>query len=148
MARRRHQPIATAPRRITFRERVQRRFEHFAEVVKRTYSMQIPTITTIRHSKSGRPMHLSSISRHIEKRFLVAVDLEREAHKQECARLQTALEAAVIALDDITCMLAPTMCNEARVAEATARIRKVGSLFYIATVVEQCNNTLNKKEDK
>jgi hypothetical protein len=52
--------------------------------------------------------------------------------------LRKALDAAILALDDWTNTYAADFCDEARVAEARARLSANGTVFYIATVVQQC----------
>jgi len=52
--------------------------------------------------------------------------------------LSDALDAAIVALDDWTNTYAPDFCDEARVAEAKKRISQYGTVFYIATVIQQC----------
>ena len=56
-------------------------------------------------------------------------------HKES---LHKALDAAILALDDWTNITAPDFCDEARVAEAKARLNEYGPISYIATVVQQC----------
>ena len=52
--------------------------------------------------------------------------------------LRNALDAAILALDVWTNITAPDFCNEARVAEAKARLNEHGTIWYIANVVQQC----------
>ena len=51
--------------------------------------------------------------------------------------LTTALDAAILALDDWTNVYASDFCNEARVAEAKARLNEYGTVWYIATTVDK-----------
>jgi hypothetical protein len=54
----------------------------------------------------------------------------------------TALQAAITALDDWTNLYAPEHCNPQRVAEAKERVGSVGTIAYIADVVAQCRAAL------
>ena len=59
-------------------------------------------------------------------------------------KIEDAIDAAITALDDWTCVHAPEYCDENRVKEAERRIRQVGTVYYIATVLEQLREA--KKE--
>ena len=56
--------------------------------------------------------------------------------------IQTALQSAIVALDDWACSYAPEMCDEERVKEAQARLSEYGTLYYIALTLEQCRKAL------
>lgn len=62
--------------------------------------------------------------------------------------IQTALQSAIVALNDWMCIYAPEMCDESRVKDAYNRVYEGGTLYYIATVVEQCNNALKEENDQ
>ena len=73
-------------------------------------------------------------------------DLLEEA-ANEITRLQeplhlvtSALDAAILALDDWINTYAPEFCDEVRVAEAKSRLYENGTLWYLANVVQQCSN--------
>ena len=50
--------------------------------------------------------------------------------------LTVALDAAILALDDWTNTYASNFCDEARVAEAKARLNEHGTVWYIASTVQ------------
>ena len=50
--------------------------------------------------------------------------------------LTTALDAAILALDDWTNVYASDFCDEAGVAEAKARLNEYGTVWYIANTVQ------------
>ena len=49
--------------------------------------------------------------------------------------LTAALDAAILALDDWANVTAPEFCDEARVAEAKARLKQDGTVWYIASTI-------------
>lgn len=77
-----------------------------------------------------------------EKRVLQDLDNERIRHLFEIEQLRSALNAAVIALDDWTNLYASEFCDEERVKEAQARIEQYGTLYYIASVVKKSRDAL------
>lgn len=77
-----------------------------------------------------------------EKRILQDLDNERISHLFEVEQLRSALNAAVIALDDWTNLYASEFCDEERVKEAQARIEQYGTLYYIASVVKKSKDAL------
>lgn len=62
-------------------------------------------------------------------------------------KLRAALEAAITALNDWTTTVAPEFCDEEAVKQAQRRLRKDGTLYYIATTIEQCKEALNNDND-
>ncbi len=66
------------------------------------------------------------------------IDFERDAVK--LAAMTEALDAAIIALDDWACITAPLFCDDKRVADANTSVKENGTVWYIATVLEQCRN--------
>lgn|SRR5690606_33651388 len=81
-----------------------------------------------------------------EKRVLQDLDNERIRHLFEIEQLRSALNAAVIALDDWTNLYASEFCDEERVKEAQARIEQYGTLYYIASVVKKSRDALKDTE--
>lgn len=61
-------------------------------------------------------------------------------------RLQAALRRSMLAIDDWLNTYAVDMCDPDRVAEARARIGKVGTLAYIADVQDQNRNALRSQD--
>jgi len=59
-------------------------------------------------------------------------------NKKDKEQVQKALSAAITALDDWTNVFASEFCDEARVEEAKNRLIEHGTVYYIATIVEQC----------
>ncbi len=59
--------------------------------------------------------------------------------------LRAALTRSVTALDDWLNTYAPEFCDEARVKEASKRLRERGTLAYIADVQEQNREALGIK---
>lgn len=88
------------------------------------------------YSSSGLP----------EERILQYIDNERIRHLFEVEQLRSALNAALIALDDWTNLYASEVCNEERVKEAQARIEQYGTLYYIASVVKKSRDALKDTE--
>lgn len=82
-----------------------------------------------------------------EKRALQALDNERIRHLFEVEQLRSALNAAVIALDDWTNLYASEFCDEERVREAQRRIDEYGTLYYIASVVKRSRDALKDTKD-
>jgi hypothetical protein len=66
------------------------------------------------------------------------MDKTVKEYKEDIILLRKALDAAILALDDWTNSYAPEFCEEFRVKMARDRIIEHGTLWYIATVVEQC----------
>lgn len=62
--------------------------------------------------------------------------------------LQGAVETAIIALDDWINIYAPEFCDADRVKQARRRLAEHGMLYYVATVVEQCRNSLGVTNDE
>lgn len=81
-----------------------------------------------------------------EGRLLRQIDDERIANLFERERLRSALQEAIIALDDWTNSYAPEFCNPERVKEAQDRIYEYGTIGYIASVVTRCREALENKE--
>jgi hypothetical protein len=63
--------------------------------------------------------------------------------KADKETLREALDAAILALDDWTNTYASEFCDEARVAEAKARLNAQGTIAYIADTVQQCREARN-----
>ena len=61
---------------------------------------------------------------------------------KEVVDMRAALESAIIALDDWSRTVAPEFYNESDVSETNDRIRQNGTVYYIATVLEQCRKSL------
>lgn len=72
-----------------------------------------------------------------EGRYFAMIDEERTS-------MRTALQAAIIALDDWLNLSAPEFCNEDRVKEAQNRVYKEGTVSYISDVTAQCRRALNQ----
>jgi hypothetical protein len=81
-----------------------------------------------------------------EGRLLRMIDDERVKNLFEKERLRSALQNAIIALDDWTNTYASEFCDEERVKEAHDRIAEYGTIGYIASVVKQCRDALENKE--
>lgn len=56
--------------------------------------------------------------------------------KADKETLHKALDAAILALDDLTNTYASEFCDETRVAEAKARLNDYGTVWYIANTVQ------------
>lgn len=54
--------------------------------------------------------------------------------------LTNALDDAILAIDDCINVYAEEFCDEERVAQAHARLNEHGTLYYLATVVQQCRD--------
>lgn len=63
-------------------------------------------------------------------------------------KMRAALEAAITALNDWTATIAPEYCDEQAVKQAQRRLQKDGTLYYIATTLEQCKEALNDNENR
>lgn len=66
------------------------------------------------------------------------MDKTVKEYKEDIILLHKALDAAILALDDWTNIRAPEFCQDDRVKAARDRLNENGTLWYIATVVEQC----------
>ena len=56
--------------------------------------------------------------------------------KADKETLHKALDAAILALDDLTNTYASEFCDETRVAEAKARLNDYSTVWYIANTVQ------------
>ena len=69
-------------------------------------------------------------------------DRQRAKRDDRMDRMTSALHAAILALGDWVNIYAPEFCDEQRVEEAKARINEQGTLQYVATVIQQCEDSL------
>lgn len=74
-----------------------------------------------------------------EGRYFEMIDEERHS-------METALQAAITALDDWLNTYASEFCNPERVKEAEERIGRVGTIAYIADVTALCRSALHRKK--
>lgn len=59
-----------------------------------------------------------------------------------------ALQAAITALDDWSVTHAPEFYTDEQVAAARNRLQEFGTLYYIATTIEQCKKALDMTTEK
>lgn len=64
--------------------------------------------------------------------------------------MRTALQAAIIALNDWLHIYAPEFCSEEHVKESQDRVFEYGTLAYISSVTTQCRDALrlDKENDQ